>query len=93
LPECGDLGVPVRSGLLFYLKSGEVSHVVAGWDDVRNLMLQRNLLATHLAGQMPLPPMLQSPHICGRCYHNERCMVLHKVCAPPWPQEFRPAFH
>ena len=100
------LGVPVRSGLLFYLKTGEVSHVVASWDDVRHLIQQRNMLATHLIVGETLPPMLQSAHVCGRCYQADACMVAHKVhsgphrsCPPPdrttvlHPRPTEPSIH
>ena len=72
-------GEPVRSGLLFYLKTGEVSHIMTSRDDIQHLVMQRNELASHLADDAQLPPMLQSTHVCGRCYQAEACMVAHKV--------------
>ena len=60
----------VDAGLLLYLKTGETLGVMLDQRDVRALIMVRNHLASALADRASrLPPMLQSPSQCGRCWH------------------------
>ena len=41
--------------------------------------MQRNELACFVRRRLELPPMLKSPHLCGRCYAKTSCFVYHKL--------------
>lgn len=44
-----------------------------------HMVMQRNELASFVRQRVELPPMLQSPHLCGRCYAKTSCFVYHKL--------------
>jgi len=41
--------VNVDSGMLFYLKTGELIRIPTSWSEVSSLIMQRNTLAQHIA--------------------------------------------
>ena len=43
------------------------------------MILQRNELACYVRQRLELPPMLKSPHLCGKCYAKTPCFVYHKL--------------
>ena len=43
------------------------------------MVMQRNELASYVRHRLELPPMLKSPHLCGRCYAKTPCFVYHKL--------------
>ena len=88
-------GVEVSSGLLYYTQSGEVTQVHAGWNEIRSLIILRNILASYIASKPRtiagvatatrtgrFPPTIDDERICGRCYVSDTCMLYKKVCLP-----------
>jgi len=43
------------------------------------MIMQRNKLACYVRQRLELPPMLKSPHLCGKCYAKTPCFVYHKL--------------
>lgn len=43
------------------------------------MIMQRNELACYVRHRLELPPMLRSPHLCGRCYAKSSCFLYHKL--------------
>lgn len=43
------------------------------------MIMQRNDLACYVRHRLELPPMLKSPHLCGRCYAKTPCFIYHKL--------------
>ncbi|KAJ1653612.1 DNA replication endonuclease-helicase Dna2 [Dispira simplex] len=71
--------IAVENGLLYYLKTRETIVVPAVRDDLRNIMIKRNEMATFITGRWRLPPMIQNPHICRMCPILDTCLVYHKA--------------
>ncbi|KAJ1954885.1 DNA replication endonuclease-helicase Dna2, partial [Dispira parvispora] len=71
--------IAVESGLLYYLKTRETIVVPAVRDDLRNIMIKRNEMATYMTGRWRLPPMIQNPHVCRVCPILDTCLVYHKA--------------
>ncbi|KAH7281949.1 hypothetical protein KP509_35G004800 [Ceratopteris richardii] len=72
----------IDSGLLYYLHTNQTQGVSMQRADVLGLVMRRNehaknLLAASSAQQ--LPPMLQSLHLCQRCWHVDACSIYHKA--------------
>ena len=68
----------IDSGYLYYLKTGESSIVPTIQNEVRGLIIQRNLLAYYLT-QSKLPPLTTNSSICARCDFLDSCLIYHKV--------------
>jgi len=47
--------------------------------EVSALIMQRNLLASHLSGLQQLPPMIQNEFTCKYCSVQTACTLFHKV--------------
>ena len=43
------------------------------------MVMQRNELACYVRHRLELPPMLKSPHLCGKCYAKVPCFVYHRL--------------
>ena len=43
------------------------------------MIMQRNELACYVRHRLELPPMLKSPHLCGKCYAKTPCFIYHKL--------------
>lgn len=43
------------------------------------MLMQRNELASYVRQRLELPPMLKSPHLCGKCYAQSPCFLYHKL--------------
>ena len=43
------------------------------------MIMQRNKLACYVRHRLELPPMLKSPHLCGKCYAKTSCFTYHKL--------------
>ena len=71
--------IDVACGLLYYMDSAEVSRVPAIRHELIHMVMQRNELATYSRQRTQLPPMLKSPHLCGRCYAQTSCFVYHRL--------------
>ena len=74
----------VRSGLLYNVQQGEMVGVAAEHQELRALVMRRNLLARHLRGGAAasgrlLPPVLGDCRECSRCFNRDACMVAHRA--------------
>ncbi|KAL9604492.1 MAG: hypothetical protein Q9219_000457 [cf. Caloplaca sp. 3 TL-2023] len=61
------------------MESSEISRVPAIRHELMHMVMQRNELASYIRQRSQLPPMLKSPHLCGRCYAQTSCFVYHKL--------------
>ena len=79
-----DLAAP-RCGVLLYLNAEGFDYdiITPDWEDVKQLILARNLIALYskraeeATSNSPLPPMLRSVNECSRCFRAAECMVTH----------------
>ncbi|KAL8766797.1 MAG: hypothetical protein Q9209_006536 [Squamulea sp. 1 TL-2023] len=71
--------IDVACGILYYMDSAETSRVPAVRHELMHMVMQRNELASYIRQRIELPPMLKSPHLCGRCYAKTSCFVYHKL--------------
>ncbi|KAJ1989417.1 DNA replication endonuclease-helicase Dna2 [Coemansia spiralis] len=73
----------VRSGLLYYPRSGEMVRVPRFDDELRGLISMRNTMAQHLLHSTnvlrPLPNMLGNEFVCNRCVFKPTCFIAHKA--------------
>ncbi|GJE93896.1 DNA replication ATP-dependent helicase/nuclease DNA2 [Phanerochaete sordida] len=87
-------GAEVPSGLLFYTQSEEVVRVPTVRNEVRALMMRRNELAGWIMRRIRqgeakkaeveveeafLPPTIDDPRICGKCFSVDTCMLYRKA--------------
>ncbi|KAL8854566.1 MAG: hypothetical protein Q9221_000601 [Calogaya cf. arnoldii] len=71
--------IDVACGILYYMDSAEISRVPAIRHELMHMVMQRNELASYIRQRIELPPMLKSPHLCGRCYAKTSCFIYHKL--------------
>ncbi|TPX63675.1 hypothetical protein SpCBS45565_g06433 [Spizellomyces sp. 'palustris'] len=71
--------IDVASGILYYLKAGDMIQIPSLRDEVRGLIIARNAMASYLNSRGKLPPMIQRLHACQRCYALDNCLVYHKA--------------
>ncbi|KAJ3168668.1 Tripartite DNA replication factor [Geranomyces variabilis] len=71
--------VNVSSGLLYYMREGGLVHVPGISHEIRGLMIARNAMACHLNKKTKLPPVIQNPDTCKRCYALDKCLLYHKA--------------
>lgn len=71
--------VEVLYGMLYYTETSEISRIPAVRHELIHMIMQRNELACYVRHRLELPPMLKSPHLCGRCYAKSSCFVYHKL--------------
>ncbi|KAI4278341.1 MAG: hypothetical protein L6R38_005276 [Xanthoria sp. 2 TBL-2021] len=71
--------IDVACGILYYMDSAEMSRVPAIRHELMHMVMQRNELASYIRQRIELPPMLKSPHLCGRCYAKTSCFIYHKL--------------
>lgn len=72
-------GMDIDSGLLYYMRLGEVIRVPAVRNELRGLIQARNRLASFVKTRRKLPEMLKKEHECKRCYAKNSCMLYHKA--------------
>ena len=61
--------------------------------EVSALLMQRNLLAAHVSALDQLPPVIQEPRTCARCFEQTACALIHKVLpASPSALHLTPKF-
>lgn len=88
-------GVKVDSGLLLYTQSGEIRRVYPAQREIRSLILARNEMAAYKTRMPPmrpvqadiedcafLPPTIDNPFKCSRCYARDACMLYRRVHNP-----------
>ncbi|MCJ1286282.1 Tripartite DNA replication factor [Xylographa opegraphella] len=71
--------VQIAYGILYYMETSEISRIPAIRHELRHMIMQRNELACYVRRRLELPPMLKSPHLCGRCYAKTPCFIYHKL--------------
>ena len=71
--------VHIAYGILYYMETSEISRIPAVRHELRHMIMQRNDLACYVRQRLELPPMLRSPHLCGKCYANTSCFIYHKL--------------
>ncbi len=74
------VGVDVEDGLLYYLKSSNITGVFRDAALLRGLLVRRNDIAFYLYHDRQLPPTLKNDnYTCKNCDHLETCTLYHKV--------------
>ncbi|KAI9819890.1 MAG: Tripartite DNA replication factor [Pycnora praestabilis] len=71
--------VEIAYGILYYMETSHISRIPAIRHELRQMVIQRNELACYVRHRMELPPMLKSPHLCGKCYAKTPCFIYHKL--------------
>lgn len=71
--------VEILYGILYYTETSEISRIPAVRHELIHMIMQRNELACYVRHRLELPPMLKSPHLCGRCYAKSSCFLYHKL--------------
>lgn len=61
------------------METSAVSRIPAIRNELRHMIMQRNELASYVRERLQLPPMLQNPHKCNRCYAKTSCFLYHKL--------------
>ncbi|KAF8252253.1 hypothetical protein K440DRAFT_393199 [Wilcoxina mikolae CBS 423.85] len=71
--------INVHMGLLYYMEANEMIRVPAIKNELRELIIKRNQVASYMYMRETLPEMRQDEHACSRCYAKTSCFVYHKV--------------
>ncbi|KAL8957248.1 MAG: hypothetical protein Q9193_005430 [Seirophora villosa] len=71
--------IDVACGILYYMESSETSRIPAIRHELMHMVMKRNELASYIRQRVKLPPMLKSPHLCGKCYAQKPCFVYHRL--------------
>ncbi|KAI4164094.1 MAG: hypothetical protein LQ342_002330 [Letrouitia transgressa] len=61
------------------MESSEISKIPAVRHELVHMMMQRNAIASYIRHRLELPPMLNSPHLCGKCYAQTACFIYHSL--------------
>ena len=72
-------GVPIQSGLLYYMKKNEMMMIPTVHGEIRALIIQRNTLAKLLT-ENKLAPVLKDTKFCSKCDFVDACLIHHKAC-------------
>ncbi|KAJ3036787.1 Tripartite DNA replication factor [Rhizophlyctis rosea] len=70
--------VDVASGLLYYVRTGEMIQIPGLRDEIRGLLTNRNRMACYLNNRTKIPEMEKNVQKCQRCYALDTCTVYHK---------------
>lgn len=71
--------VEILYGILYYTETSDISRIPAVRHELIHMVMQRNELASYVRQRYALPPMLKSPHLCGKCYAQTPCFLYHKL--------------
>lgn len=66
-------------GILYYLETARTFRIQGIRNEIRHMIIQRNFLASYVHNKLDLPPMLQRPHMCNKCYAQTSCYIYHKL--------------
>jgi len=93
--DCALAGVEVPGGLLYYTQSKELMSVSMVRNEVKDLIMARNELASYMmrkrvnddqgdgsmkpGARVLLPPTIDDEYKCGKCYVVDGCMLYRKV--------------
>ncbi|KAJ1959819.1 DNA replication endonuclease-helicase Dna2, partial [Dipsacomyces acuminosporus] len=76
-------GIDIRSGLLYFPRSGELIRVPRYDDELRGLIAARNELTTYLVHttqtSRPLPDPIGHEYECKRCSFRPSCFIAHRA--------------
>ncbi|KAL9609810.1 MAG: hypothetical protein Q9167_005437 [Letrouitia subvulpina] len=61
------------------MESSEISKIPAIRHELIHMVMQRNAIASYIRHRLELPPMLKSPHLCGKCYAQTACFIYHSL--------------
>jgi DNA replication ATP-dependent helicase Dna2 len=70
--------IVVDKGLLVYLQKLESSLIEPKLHEKRGLLIGRNNVAAYMHNKL-MPPLLQNPDTCRRCFLKKECLVYHKT--------------
>ena len=71
--------VQIAYGILYYMETSEIARIPGIRNEIRGMIIQRNEVACYVRQRLDLPPMLKSPHLCGRCFAKTTCFTYHKL--------------
>lgn len=72
--------IEIAYGILYYMETSKTMRIPAIQHELRHMILQRNRLACYIRERsVQLPPMLQSKHMCGKCYAKTSCFIYHRL--------------
>lgn len=72
--------IEIAYGILYYMETSKTIRIPAIRHELRHMIMQRNQLACYIRERsVQLPPMLQSKHMCGRCYAKTSCFIYHRL--------------
>lgn len=71
--------VEVTSGILYYMQTSKTFRIQGVRNEIRQMLIWRNLLASYVHNKLELPPMLKKEHMCKRCYAQTSCFIYHKL--------------
>ena len=68
----------IETGLLVYLNTNETLELAPTFTDKRGMIIARNRLAQFVTSD-EMPPMIENPSTCARCYSKPECFRYHKA--------------
>ncbi|KAK2755903.1 Tripartite DNA replication factor [Arachnomyces sp. PD_36] len=71
--------IEVTFGILYYLEATKSLRVQGIRSEIRQMLQQRNRLASYVRQRTELPPMLKRAHICNQCFSKTACFTYHKL--------------
>lgn len=71
--------VNVTSGILYYMETSKTFRIEGVRNEVRQMIIWRNLLASYVHDKLELPPMIRKEFMCKRCYAQTSCFTYHKL--------------
>lgn len=76
MPMLVDLDI--ACGILYYMQSSEISSIRTLRHELVPMIIQRNQLACYVV-RKELPPMLEKPYVCRKCFAQTPCFIYHKT--------------
>ena len=61
------------------METSEISRMPGIRHELLHMVKQRNALACFVRNRLELPPMLKDPRLCGKCYAQKPCFIMHKL--------------
>lgn len=71
--------VEVASGILFYMETSKTFRIEGVRNEIRQMIIWRNMLASYVHDKLELPEMIKKEHLCKRCYAQTSCFAYHKL--------------
>ena len=67
------------AGFLCFLKTAVMSQVSSNANDIKGMLIQRNVIAANMIDQTNLPPVESNSNLCNKCFMNSVCTLYHKA--------------